>query len=39
MAVTVVMPRVGKNMTEGTIVRWAKKVGELVRKGEVLVHI
>jgi pyruvate/2-oxoglutarate dehydrogenase complex dihydrolipoamide acyltransferase (E2) component len=39
MAVTVVMPRVGATMTEGTIVRWEKKVGELVRKGEVLVRI
>ena len=39
MAVTVVMPRVGTTMTEGTIVRWEKRVGELVRKGEVLARI
>jgi len=39
MAVTVVMPRVGKTMTEGTIIRWQKKVGEIVHKGEVLVRI
>jgi pyruvate/2-oxoglutarate dehydrogenase complex dihydrolipoamide acyltransferase (E2) component len=39
MAVTVVMPRVGKNMSEGTIIRWDKKVGDLVRKGEALVRI
>jgi pyruvate/2-oxoglutarate dehydrogenase complex dihydrolipoamide acyltransferase (E2) component len=39
MAVTVVMPRVGKTMTEGTIVRWEKNVGDLVRKGEVLARI
>lgn len=39
MAVTVAMPRVGKTMTEGTILRWEKKVGDLVRKGEVLVRI
>jgi pyruvate/2-oxoglutarate dehydrogenase complex dihydrolipoamide acyltransferase (E2) component len=39
MAVTVVMPRVGKTMTEGTILTWEKKVGDLVHKGEVLVRI
>ena len=39
MALTVVMPRVGKTMTEGTIVRWEKKVGDLVRKGEALARI
>ncbi len=38
MAVTVVMPRFGQ-MTEGTIIRWEKKVGEQVRKGETLVRI
>jgi pyruvate/2-oxoglutarate dehydrogenase complex dihydrolipoamide acyltransferase (E2) component len=39
MAVTVTMPRVGKTMTEGTILRWEKKLGELVRKGEALARI
>jgi pyruvate/2-oxoglutarate dehydrogenase complex dihydrolipoamide acyltransferase (E2) component len=39
MAVTVIMPRVSETMTEGTIVRWEKKIGDLVRKGEPLVHI
>ena len=39
MALIVVMPRLGKTMTEGTIVRWEKKVGDLVRKGEALVRI
>ncbi len=39
MAVTVVMPRIGTTMIEGTIVRWEKKPGDLVRQGEVIVRI
>jgi len=39
MAVTVIMPRVGKSLMEGTIVRWEKKLGDLVRKGDALVRI
>jgi dihydrolipoamide dehydrogenase len=39
MAIPVAMPRVGQTMSEGTILNWEKKVGELVKKGEVLVKI
>jgi dihydrolipoamide dehydrogenase len=39
MAIPVAVPGFGQNATEGTIVRWEKKVGDLVRKGEVLVKI
>jgi dihydrolipoamide dehydrogenase len=39
MAIPVAVPAFGQNTTEGTIVRWEKKVGDLVRKGEVLVKI
>jgi len=39
MAIPVVMPRVGQTMSEGTVLSWEKKVGELVKKGEVIVKI
>jgi pyruvate dehydrogenase E2 component (dihydrolipoamide acetyltransferase) len=39
MAIPVTMPRVGQTMAEGTILSWEKKIGELVKKGEVLVKI
>ena len=39
MAVPVVMPKFGQAMMEGTIVRWEKAVGDLVKKGEILLKI
>lgn len=39
MATALKMPRLGQDMTEGTIVTWAKRVGDQVRAGETLVHI
>jgi dihydrolipoamide dehydrogenase len=39
MATPVAMPRFGQTMSEGTILNWEKKVGDLVKKGEVLVKI
>jgi pyruvate dehydrogenase E2 component (dihydrolipoamide acetyltransferase) len=39
MAETVNMPKLGFDMAEGTLVRWVKKVGETVNKGEVLAEI
>ncbi len=39
MAVKVVMPQLGESVTEGTIVRWIKKVGERVEKYEPLVEV
>ncbi len=39
MAETISMPKLGFDMAEGTLVRWLKKVGETVNKGEVLAEI
>jgi pyruvate dehydrogenase E2 component (dihydrolipoyllysine-residue acetyltransferase) len=33
------MPKLGQDMTEGTVIEWAKRVGDEVRAGDVLVHI
>ena len=39
MAETINMPKLGFDMAEGTLVRWVKKVGETVEKGDVLAEI
>lgn len=39
MAYEVTMPQMGADMTEGTLVRWLKKVGDYVTKGEVIAEI
>jgi pyruvate dehydrogenase E2 component (dihydrolipoamide acetyltransferase) len=39
MADTINMPKLGFDMAEGTLVRWAKKVGEPISKGDVLAEI
>lgn len=39
MAETINMPKLGFDMAEGTLVRWLKKEGETVNKGEVLAEI
>lgn len=39
MAVKVLMPKLGLTMTEGKIVRWLKKEGDLVKKGEALLEV
>jgi pyruvate dehydrogenase E2 component (dihydrolipoamide acetyltransferase) len=39
MAETINMPKLGFDMAEGTLVRWVKKIGETVEKGEVLAEI
>jgi len=39
MATTVIMPKLGLTMTEGTIERWLKKEGDRVEKGEPLLEI
>jgi len=36
MAFKVIMPKLGLTMTEGTIIKWFKAEGELVRQGEQL---
>ncbi len=39
MAETINMPKLGFDMAEGTLVRWVKKVGETIAKGDVLAEI
>ncbi len=39
MATNVTMPQLGETVTEGTILRWAKQVGDTVAADEVLVEI
>lgn len=39
MAFEVTMPQMGADMTEGTIVKWFKQVGENVARGELLAEI
>jgi pyruvate dehydrogenase E2 component (dihydrolipoamide acetyltransferase) len=39
MAETISMPKLGFDMAEGTLVRWVKKVGESILKGDVLAEI
>ncbi|MGH8925083.1 MAG: dihydrolipoamide acetyltransferase family protein [Acidimicrobiia bacterium] len=39
MATTVTMPQLGETVTEGTILRWAKQVGDQIQSDEVLVEI
>ena len=39
MATTVVMPQMGFDMQEGTIVRWLKQEGEEVSRGEAIAEI
>lgn len=39
MATTVIMPKLGLTMKEGTIEKWLKKEGDRVKKGEPLVEI
>ncbi len=39
MAVELLMPKMGMTMEEGTIIRWLKKVGDQVVKGEILLEI
>ena len=39
MPETVTMPKLGFDMSEGTLIRWVKSEGEAVKKGEVLAEI
>ena len=39
MATTVAMPQLGETVTEGTILSWAKSVGDTIAEDEVLVEI
>src|SRR5580704_9258521 len=39
MAEVILMPRLSDTMTEGVIAEWHKKVGDLVKKGELLAEV
>ncbi len=39
MATTVTMPQLGETVTEGTILKWAKQVGDSIVEDEVLLEI
>lgn len=39
MATQIIMPKLGMAMTEGAVVKWAKRDGETVNKGEPLVVV
>jgi pyruvate dehydrogenase E2 component (dihydrolipoamide acetyltransferase) len=39
MAKDVLMPQMGYDMTEGTLVRWVKKIGDRVHRGDIVAEI
>ena len=39
MATELLMPKLGLTMTEGTIDEWKKKVGDTVRKGDIIYSV
>ena len=39
MAVTVTMPQLGESVSEGTVTRWLKQVGDIVTADEPLLEI
>jgi len=39
MIIEIVMPKMGESITEGTIIEWRKKPGEVIEKDEILLEI
>ena len=39
MSITIEMPKLSDTMTEGTLVRWVKKVGDSVEVGDVIAEV
>src|SRR3954453_8414566 len=39
MPITIEMPKLSDTMTEGTLVRWVKKVGDQVEAGDILAEV
>jgi pyruvate/2-oxoglutarate dehydrogenase complex dihydrolipoamide acyltransferase (E2) component len=39
MALPVLMPVLEPGMTEATILKWEKRIGDLVKKGEILLRV
>jgi len=39
MKVDIIMPKMGESINEGTIIKWYKKVGDLIKKDEIIYEI
>ena len=39
MIIDIVMPKMGESITEGTIIEWRKKTGDIVEMDEILLEI
>ena len=39
MATKFTMPKFGETMEEGTIIKWNKRVGDIVKEGDILVEV
>lgn len=39
MKENIYLPRMGQTMTEGSVIKWLKSDGEIVKKGESIVEI
>ncbi len=39
MKVDIIMPKMGESINEGTIIKWHKKVGDIVKKDEIIYEI
>ncbi|MEJ5350234.1 MAG: 2-oxo acid dehydrogenase subunit E2 [Melioribacteraceae bacterium] len=39
MKVEIIMPQMGESITEGTIIKWHKKVGDKIKKDEIIYEI
>lgn len=39
MVIDIVMPKMGESITEGTIIEWRKKIGDVVEMDEILLEI
>jgi 2-oxoglutarate dehydrogenase E2 component (dihydrolipoamide succinyltransferase) len=39
MKIEIIMPKMGESITEGTIIKWHKKIGETIKKDEILFEI
>ena len=39
MKVDIIMPKMGESINEGTIIKWHKKIGDKVKKDEIIYEI
>ncbi len=39
MAEPIIMPKLGFDMAEGTLVRWTVEIGQTIKKGDVIAEI